>query len=99
MAAEKGWTVSHMDVNTAYLNSELKEDIYLLSPKGIPGSNNKQKVWKLCKAIYGLKQRGREWNEKLNTEIKAYRMRRIEADPYVYGKRKRRKYCNIYRIR
>lgn len=60
MAAEKGWTVSHMDVNIAYLNSELKEDIYLLLPKGIPGSNNKQKVWKLRKAIYGLKQSGRE---------------------------------------
>lgn len=72
-----------MDVTTAYLNSELKEDIYLMPPKGIPGDGNQRKVWKLRKAIYGLKQSGREWNGKPNAELEAYGVKRLKPDPCV----------------
>ncbi|CAL1672300.1 unnamed protein product [Lasius platythorax] len=50
MVAEKEWTATNMDVKTAYLNSELKEEIYLIPPEGVP--KNHGKIWKLKKAIY-----------------------------------------------
>jgi hypothetical protein len=49
-----------MNVNSAYLNAELMEEIYMMQPPGFPqGSSNK--VLKLLKAIYGLKQAGCAW--------------------------------------
>jgi transposase InsO family protein len=47
------------DVETAYLNGIVKEEVYLEQPIGFEVGD---KVCKLKKAIYGLKQAGREWN-------------------------------------
>lgn len=71
-------------MTAAYLNANLKEDIYVIPPEGM--STNKSHVWKLNKAIYGLKQSGREWNEELNNKLKEYGMKRSLADPCIYIK-------------
>ena len=52
-----------MDVVSAFLNGNLQEEIYMRQPPGLapePG-HRKDAVCKLGKAIYGLKQSGREW--------------------------------------
>ena len=43
------------DISTAYLNAEIDHEIYM---KQAPGSetNSRYQVYKLIKAIYGLKQ-------------------------------------------
>ena len=51
--------VHHMDVKTAFLNGNLKEEIFMKLPDGI--DNDKNLVCKLNKAIYGLKQSARCW--------------------------------------
>jgi hypothetical protein len=50
-----------LDVNTAFLNADLKEDVYINPPAGY-GDVPKGLVLKLNKALYGLKQSPREWN-------------------------------------
>lgn len=42
------------------------------------------KVLKLKKAIYRLKQSGRTWNIKLDTTLKSLGMERLKSDPCVY---------------
>jgi hypothetical protein len=37
LAAEEDWTVHHMDVKSAFLNGDLKEEIYV---KQHPGSSS-----------------------------------------------------------
>lgn len=56
MAAELDLDIDHLDVVTAFLHGDLEEDIYMEQSKGyvVPGQENK--VCKLKKAIYGLKQ-------------------------------------------
>ena len=49
----QGYHVRQLDVDTAYLNAKLNEDIYLTQPKGF--HDNTEFVCKLNKAIYGLK--------------------------------------------
>lgn len=52
--------VDHLDVQTAFLNSDLDEVIFMEQPEGFTNGNTNQ-VYKLKKAVYGLKQASRAW--------------------------------------
>ena len=64
-AAERKLHVHQMDVVSAFLNGELKEEIYMKQPPGYVQLGKEGLVCKLRKSIYGLKQSSRCWNEKL----------------------------------
>ncbi|GKF09799.1 retrovirus-related pol polyprotein from transposon TNT 1-94 [Tanacetum coccineum] len=44
-----------MDVKTAFLHGTLKEDVYVCQPEGFIDADNPSHVYKLEKALYGLK--------------------------------------------
>ena len=45
-----------MDVKMAFLNKDLKEEVYIKQPKEISSRDGEHLVCKLKKSIYGLKQ-------------------------------------------
>nr|GEZ88983.1 copia protein [Tanacetum cinerariifolium] len=55
-AAIKNMTIYQMDVKTAFLNDELKEEVYVSKPKGFVDLDHPIHVYRLKKALYGLKQ-------------------------------------------
>ncbi|GJW79824.1 retrotransposon protein, putative, ty1-copia subclass, partial [Tanacetum coccineum] len=55
-AAHKNMTIYQMDVKTAFLNGNLKEEVYVSQTKGFVDQDNPSHVYKLKKALYGLKQ-------------------------------------------
>nr|GEU56235.1 copia protein [Tanacetum cinerariifolium] len=60
-AASKNMTIYQMDVKTAFLNSELKEEVYVSQPKGFVDLDHLTHVYRLNKVLYGLKQAPRAW--------------------------------------
>lgn len=77
--------VKHIDIKTAFLYGEINENIYMKQPEGyIQDSDNK--VCKLNKSIYGLKQSARVWNDKINNVLCSFGFRRGLADPCLYSK-------------
>nr|GEY67672.1 retrovirus-related Pol polyprotein from transposon TNT 1-94 [Tanacetum cinerariifolium] len=48
-------TIYQMDVKTAFLNNELKEEVYVSQPKGFVDPDHPTHVYRLKKALYGLK--------------------------------------------
>nr|GEW81958.1 retrovirus-related Pol polyprotein from transposon TNT 1-94 [Tanacetum cinerariifolium] len=50
-----------MDVKTAFLNGPLKEEVYVVQPDGFVDLNHPEKVYRLKKALYGLKKAPRAW--------------------------------------
>nr|GEY76374.1 retrovirus-related Pol polyprotein from transposon TNT 1-94 [Tanacetum cinerariifolium] len=55
-ATSKNMTIYQMDVKTTFLNSELKEEVYVSQPDGFVNPNHSTHVYRLKKAVYGLKQ-------------------------------------------
>nr|GEW08097.1 copia protein [Tanacetum cinerariifolium] len=51
----KSFTVFQMDVKTAFLHGSLKEDVYVCQPEGFIDADHPSHVYKLKKALYGLK--------------------------------------------
>ena len=62
------WDIYQLDVKSAFLHGELKENVYIEQPKGFVKKGEEGKVLKLKKALYGLKQAPRAWYSR----IKAY---------------------------
>lgn len=54
-----------MDVNSAFLNGELEEEVFVEQPPGFVNPKYPYHVYRLDKALYGIKQALRAWYENL----------------------------------
>ncbi|KAH9652235.1 retrovirus-related pol polyprotein from transposon RE1 [Citrus sinensis] len=89
LAAMHKWTIRQVDVNNAFLNGELTEDVYMCQPEGFVDLQKPSYVCKLKKALYGLKQAPRAWYDKLrDILITKWRFRKSRADTSLFCKGK-----------
>ena len=70
IAAALDYKIWQIDVKTAFLNGYLEESIYMEQSEGFKSHDQYQKVCKLLKLIYGLKQASRSWNLRFDKTIK-----------------------------
>lgn len=72
LAAVFDLEVHQIDIKTAYLHGNLEEEIYMEQPEGFVKKGSEHKVCRLNKAIYGLKQAGRQWFKRLRNSMKTW---------------------------
>nr|GEY61503.1 retrovirus-related Pol polyprotein from transposon TNT 1-94 [Tanacetum cinerariifolium] len=65
-AAHKNRTIYQMNVKTAFLNDELKEEVYVSQPEGFVDPDHPTHVYHLKKDLYGLKQAPWTWYDTLS---------------------------------
>lgn len=67
LSARQDLELHQVDIKGAYLNGELTNDeiIYMRQPPGFFSTEHPRKVCRLRKTLYGLKQSGRRWYQKL----------------------------------
>jgi hypothetical protein len=81
VVAEEDLELEQLDIKTAFLNGELKEEVYLEQP---PGYSTGNLVCKLHKALYGLRQAPRAWHLCLKEELEAAGFQASSADPSLF---------------
>ena len=69
IAVMNNWILRQIDVNNAFLNGILNEEVYMAQPEGFVNSQKPQHICKLRKAIYGLKQAPRAWFARFRTTM------------------------------
>ena len=55
IALSRAWPIRQLDINNAFLNGHIEEDVYMTQPQGYVVGDGSL-VCKLTKALYGLKQ-------------------------------------------
>nr|GFA60794.1 copia protein [Tanacetum cinerariifolium] len=76
-----------MDVKTAFLNGNLREEVYVSQPDGFVDSDNPNHVYKLKKALYGLKQAPRTWYDMLSSFLLSQDFSKGSVDPTLFIRR------------
>ena len=83
---QNGLILHQVDVTTAFLNGELKEEVFMRQPEGLITKGQEHLVCRLKRSFYGLKQspRARCWNSVLDSQLKNMGFVQADSDPCIY---------------
>ncbi|WJZ81639.1 hypothetical protein VitviT2T_001472 [Vitis vinifera] len=88
LAANLDWPLQQFDVKNAFLHGELSEEVYMDLPPGCMVSEKQcQKVCKLKKSLYGLKQSLRAWFGRFTKSMRAFGYRQSNSDHTLFLKK------------
>lgn len=92
LAANLDWPLQQFDVKNAFLHGELSEEVYMDLPPGcmIPEVHS-QKVCKLKKSLYGLKQSPRAWFGRFTKSMRFFGYHQSNSDHTLFLKKQRGK--------
>nr|GEY56446.1 retrovirus-related Pol polyprotein from transposon TNT 1-94 [Tanacetum cinerariifolium] len=83
-AASKNMTIYQVNVKKAFLNDELKEEVYVSQPEGFVDLDHPTHVYYLKKALYELKQAPRAWMDSCDS-VDTSMMDRLKLDEDPLG--------------
>ncbi|XP_077232489.1 uncharacterized protein LOC143869816 [Tasmannia lanceolata] len=87
IAVHYDYEIWQMDIKTVFLNGNIQEDIYMVQPEGFDAAGeDNQKVCKLQRSIYGLKQASRSWNHRFDQVVKEFGFSQNIDEACVYKK-------------
>jgi len=87
LVAQLNLELAQLDVKTAFLHGDLKEEIYMTHPEGYKVAGKEDWVCKLSKSLYGLKQSPRQWYKRFDKFMKDQKYMRSKYDHCVYLRR------------
>ncbi|GKB85347.1 retrovirus-related pol polyprotein from transposon TNT 1-94, partial [Tanacetum coccineum] len=83
-AAHMNMVVYQMDVKTAFLNGNLREEVYVSQSNSFVDPDNPNHMYKLKKALYGLKQAPRAWYDMLYSFLISQDFSKGSVDPTLF---------------
>nr|GEU39589.1 retrovirus-related Pol polyprotein from transposon TNT 1-94 [Tanacetum cinerariifolium] len=86
-ASSRNMTIYQMNVKTAFLNGELKKEVYVSQPEGFVDPDHPTHVYRLKKALYGLKQAPRAWYDTLSRFLLDNNFSKGAVDPTLFTRK------------
>lgn len=74
----------HIDVTMAYIYGDLDEEIYMRQAPGFEKPGEEEYVCRLNKSLYGLKQSGRQWHQRLDATLTEIGLKATETENCFY---------------
>ena len=87
VTAQYSWEVFQLDVKSAFLHGELQEEVYVQQPAGFITKGKENHVYKLRKALYGLRQAPRTWYSKIEAYFAREKFVRCSSEHTLFTKR------------
>ena len=84
LAVQKNWVMHQLDVNNAFLQRRLEEEVFMRQPPGFEHPDLPNHVCKLKKAIYGLKQAARAWYNELKQFLVDIGFQKSQSDTSLF---------------
>ncbi|CAI7858036.1 unnamed protein product [Closterium sp. NIES-54] len=84
VAAQRDYELLSLDFDTAFLQGNVHEEIWLCRPLGFTGSFIAGTQWSLRRPLYGLRQAPREWHDTLRTTLVALGFTPSPAGPSLF---------------
>ena len=84
----KGFKLFQMDVKSAFLNGYINEEVFVSQPPGFEDHQHPGHVFKLKRALCGLKQAPRQWYERLRDFLTSQGYDRGTSDKTLFIKKK-----------
>ncbi|WVZ94097.1 hypothetical protein U9M48_040034 [Paspalum notatum var. saurae] len=82
VASVRSWSISQLDIKNAFLNGELREEVYMQPPPGY--SVPEGMVCRLRRSLYGLKQAPRAWFQRFASMVTAAGFSASAHDPALF---------------
>lgn len=93
-ACRNNLSIHHVDVKTAYPNADLAEEVYIDQPFGYEA--REKLVCRLNKAIYGLKQSAKGWNEKLSQTMEQTGLKPFASEECIFASKGNELIVGVY---
>lgn len=71
IVVQKDWKLYQQDVKLAFLNGYLQEEIYVERPEGFLVKGQEEKVYRLRKALFGLKKAPKAWYSRVDDYLQS----------------------------
>ncbi|CAA7035663.1 unnamed protein product [Microthlaspi erraticum] len=84
LAVSRSWPIKQLDVNNAFLQGALTDEVYVAQPAGFIDKDRPDHVCRLRKALYGLKQAPRAWYQELKNFLLTIGFTNSLADTSVF---------------
>eukprot|EP00439_Symbiodinium_sp_Y106_P076638 s968_g15.t2 len=94
MALARSWEISLADISTAFLHASIEEPVFVWPPSEYyPQANG---LWTLNRAMYGLRQSPKRWQDHFPTVMEKLGFRRCKSDSNLYCHKSRSLYVLAY---
>ncbi|KAL4291205.1 hypothetical protein GQ457_14G013760 [Hibiscus cannabinus] len=87
LAVNLDWNLHQMDVKNAFINGNLKEEVYMKIPHGLSVVGGTKKVCRLNRSLYGLMQSHRAWFERFTKVLLKHNFVQSLADHTLFIKK------------
>ena len=80
------YQVTSCDISSAFLITPIEEDIFVQPPPDVY-QHRPRVVWKLHRALYGLRTSPKMWQEHLNATLRGMHLHQLKSDRCVWVKK------------
>ena len=84
LAATHNWDLHQLDIKNVFLHDDLQEEVYMEQPPGFVAQGEIEKVCRLQKSLYGLKQSLHAWFGKFSQAIEKFCWQKSKSDHSVF---------------